>query len=1223
MSTYSPVRRVARCCATLTDQRGRVRLSSRVSAMLMVLGCTAFLALAAPSTSLAQQVIVKADDLRVDMSVADHLDRLKEGPQQWQEAFYHDVFYYLHQAHPSAPPDWYREQIDRLRTDIEKNAKSSTAEFRTRREWILSAVNALSESEIGAPFLAGWEIGRHVLDHEGLMEEMDRVDRLSAAADSASTHAYQLDGVIRSLTRSAEEAGRDGKFRSDWNAVFGHQYGTDIGASAEASIARNPALQQQQDILALLTSNGELKADLSKLREILHYKFAHLNDSIADIRERLVELDAKQDVLVAYVASEVARKKRELLAAEARKRLEAAKVGIYLLSEAFSALDPEFGHQVGVVGNAGLQIGTALNDWYQAMNRLKEFSVDKLLSADTILAAGSITGAVQQIASLVLKTKTGDAAIQEEIVQLRKEVHQLRDEMHKRFDKVDRTLLGMYDTLLVRFHSIDEQLWEIRGSVSDVQGGLFELHGSLNRLERNLFDAAADGFRREFWDGVGRWLGYKRRTGLDMLYAPTFVDAESAFHTLATQHSLDRVAIGPEDRPTNDGDLLAQLDGRPAETNINYLNSVIAARPWWGVEPFLRSKAPNPRDYSFGTRAYATLALENPLHAARVASSQAEQIARRGNHLAADLARITVLDTPAGRKPNDELWRRLFENYRDKADGVQAALKSVEQRHAEDRGLDPFGSPDQPLSEKVKDAVFKQYPGGPAPDWAPLRKAARCDGKGASIEPAGREMVTADLPPRYTLAGYFDPGAVLLCWTAEWDYKRREQPYADQWWMPPQHRWQIWVFGRLRFTVQYRHRDQLVGQRTFIAPEELTHVNIWWLDHAPVISNPLYADAFPDPYATVDQRDTDLIEKLTAQGTFYSQPLPAEIESSVDEALRREQGEVYRKVVGALRPGGTASPDAQRLAGARALIAAFLEIGMPRALEGDELLHSLVYGSQRLLDDVDPDGDGPEQPRIRAMFARAALDPPHHHNVRGDVVTTMGDGIASVEQRVKGFLARLAAGEYSETPRLLATSLDRLEFARTIARLEGGDRDGDGIPDVRDRCPDTPRGPRDANGDGCPDAVPPDGRADGRPDGRPDSSAPRITKLRLRPARFAAMRKAAKKPRGRRGSTIRFRLSGDARVRFTIERVRRGRIAGRRCKLGARRAKRRCTTYARVPGRFSRTGRAGANRVRFKGRIDRRALRRGRYRLRARPVTADGRRGNVATRHFVIIRRLP
>jgi hypothetical protein len=48
--------------------------------MLMVLGCTALLALTAPSTTLAQQVTVTADDLRVDMSVVDHLDRLKDRP---------------------------------------------------------------------------------------------------------------------------------------------------------------------------------------------------------------------------------------------------------------------------------------------------------------------------------------------------------------------------------------------------------------------------------------------------------------------------------------------------------------------------------------------------------------------------------------------------------------------------------------------------------------------------------------------------------------------------------------------------------------------------------------------------------------------------------------------------------------------------------------------------------------------------------------------------------------------------------------------------------------------------------------------------------------------------------------------------------------------------------------------------------------------------------------
>jgi hypothetical protein len=54
--------------------------------------------------------------------------------------------------------------------------------------------------------------------------------------------------------------------------------------------------------------------------------------------------------------------------------------------------------------------------------------------------------------------------------------------------------------------------------------------------------------------------------------------------------------------------------------------------------------------------------------------------------------------------------------------------------------------------------------------------------------------------------------------------------------------------------------------------------------------------------------------------------------------------------------------------------------------------------------------------------------------------------------------------------------------------VDTGDRDmGDGIPDTRDECPDTPAGAIDADGNGCPDPVPdaagtsPSGSVEGPP----------------------------------------------------------------------------------------------------------------------------------------------
>jgi hypothetical protein len=118
-------------------------------------------------------------------------------------------------------------------------------------------------------------------------------------------------------------------------------------------------------------------------------------------------------------------------------------------------------------------------------------------------------------------------------------------------------------------------------------------------------------------------------------------------------------------------------------------------------------------------------------------------------------------------------------------------------------------------------------------------------------------------------------------------------------------------------------------------------------------------------------------------------------------------------------------------------------------------------------------------------------------------------------------------------------------------------------------------------------------------------------------ARPAAFRRA---PRSRRraGATVRYRLTTAARVRFTVEREARGRRVRGRC-VEPRRSNRRrprCVRFVAVRGSFTHDGAAGANSLRFSGRVGGRRLSPGRYRLTATP--AGG--GRAATASFRIVR---
>lgn len=120
----------------------------------------------------------------------------------------------------------------------------------------------------------------------------------------------------------------------------------------------------------------------------------------------------------------------------------------------------------------------------------------------------------------------------------------------------------------------------------------------------------------------------------------------------------------------------------------------------------------------------------------------------------------------------------------------------------------------------------------------------------------------------------------------------------------------------------------------------------------------------------------------------------------------------------------------------------------------------------------------------------------------------------------------------------------------------------------------------------------------------PDTKAPLITGFRATPALFAVGRASTPRAaRVHRGTRFRYTLSEQARVTLRLQRRLRGRHA-----------------HYRTVGTLTRSGRAGANRIRFTGRVGKRALRAGRYRARITATDLAGNRSTARTTRFRMAR---
>ena len=149
----------------------------------------------------------------------------------------------------------------------------------------------------------------------------------------------------------------------------------------------------------------------------------------------------------------------------------------------------------------------------------------------------------------------------------------------------------------------------------------------------------------------------------------------------------------------------------------------------------------------------------------------------------------------------------------------------------------------------------------------------------------------------------------------------------------------------------------------------------------------------------------------------------------------------------------------------------------------------------------------------------------------------------------------------------------------------------------------------------------PDPGSNPDPNGGVDTSRPSLTALSASPSRFRAASSGGSVGT-RAGTTISYALSEAAAVSFRVERVLPGRRVGGRCvkPTQSNRTARRCSRYKLLRGGFRQQGAAGANRLKFTGRLRGTKLRPGKYRLRGVATDAAGNRSSLRRTPFRIVR---
>jgi hypothetical protein len=498
----------------------------------------------------------------------------------------------------------------------------------------------------------------------------------------------------------------------------------------------------------------------------------------------------------------------------------------------------------------------------------------------------------------------------ETLKQIREIVTEIKQQMHARFDRIDDKLNRMLDTILEYFALVDWEIGETQVQVAEVQAGLYEVQSELSRLERNMYTFMSALSHQPLHESIAGNLRYKERTGADMPYTPTYVDAETDFYVWARVLSKEELLGGPLQRSFADDSLLTELTSYPLATNVNYLSQLPQVR--FGLPALSTTRLSNPLDWSVAAESYAQLSEEWPAHAAAVSPTRLADVRDSGQRLATALNAIA---SPA-------LFTSLAQHYQASFAAVKASIAAFEAEYEADPtnklfGVDMWSGPDQlPAQSLLSQTLDLPWcNGGPIGTVPTLR----FDFRQADYPGYGALMLGYNL-------GAGTPGA---CIDGNWTL----------WSSEPTGLGGTWRFTyRLQVIVRVLYSGTRVLAHTFQTAQERVNTR---LPNAPFNPNSTWP---PGPVVETEWPG------IRSKPAFVSQTAPAsfmtDVRAGVTQQLQLRQRDFYTKVALRTREAGTAIRSAVRvLSGSRLLWESYVALGLPTALEQDDYLRSLLYGN--------------------------------------------------------------------------------------------------------------------------------------------------------------------------------------------------------------------------------------------------------------------------------------
>ncbi|GLZ57808.1 hypothetical protein Misp05_13840 [Micromonospora sp. NBRC 107095] len=869
-------------------------------------------------------------------------------------------FVQWHRLHPNVTAEQAQTQLT-TRKQLLDSSLTAFDRLLPEQDLLLKSVDIL----LGAPGgdtrtspeitgLVGAVIGKTV-------EAWDTREELASGALRTAQWLRGRDDALATVWSAIRQAAAaSAPVATAWNAVLGEPFGVDI-TSGYQDLSQDPGLSHV-DLAAILALQGDSAAFVAAAKQQLAALHAQLLGLSLEIRLEIGENNQKcpPEGPPSAACTAAAKKAAEDRDKDRQQTISDVKAGVGMVSTLIGFADPDAGKKSKVIGEAVLTTISAISKYAAAITG--RGLAGSIFSTATLAMTGNIFGAVMSVVGLFGSSAPSlDAQILAQVKALRDEVRALGDEMRASFARVEAQINTVYANMMAQFDKLNAAIAGNTAQITLVQQQVAQLGLRLEDIAATVLAAIGDATLHDARADINKYLGYLENFGQPIPTYNEFVGPENEFHLAATQLASGAAFVVPRTDADNPAiDPTTVLNSFGEARSINYLARVASGRDPSMVEP--STPVGNPTVWNLGAQAYAMLMLQNPTYAAQVSTGRAAQIEAEGTRVA-DLA--ASFGRPANGNANG-LITGLVDEYVGATNELSTALAAVRTNEIQVR-YEPDANGVQVRTPKNYDLFWDtDKPLAPAPTKPDEATVPSCAGSRQIDRPGNvrydlMSNVVRALQYAYTPrldeppAGVRELPEVGYCYAPSWVHTRTTGYGTGV----------VRYYGKLRLQIHSRFRlnSTAAWQNSRTADYTWPDEQVYQID----------CELFNCDSETTPEQG--LTQKWPAGRYAFASAATATNNTALDTTLtptlrgflQARQKLMYDRVRDqSTQLSGSIPTALKKVNTAARLLQAYTRLGLPNALDSDDVLSANLFGQYQLPVNM------PTDAKIGNAYARAS-----------------------------------------------------------------------------------------------------------------------------------------------------------------------------------------------------------------------------------------------------------